>query len=283
MIRVPVILAIAPALAGLVWLWQRDRRAALLLGYWTLSALLGVAVQRRWFTYHWHPLAWSLAPLAGLGFAAAIRREEHPGAAGRLIALGTWAVLLFAFAFPLQMRVREWVTLLRGGYPTYDEYLRQFPLTETGLLMDDMALAGYLERHTQPDDRVLVWDSPLPNALSQRRTPGNVGFFHTVVLPDRTGQHRLDSGPLQQRLRTRLLADLQSPDTRLIAVSRTAWLGQETELRKGIPQLFPELGQELASRWRLVDSVRDYRIFRRSVAVPPLNPSPDSLRSGRAP
>ena len=108
-----------------------------------------------------------------------------------------------------------------------------------------------------------MWDSPLANALADRRTPGRVGFFVALVLPKANGRGVLPLGPIQQRLRQEFLESLDDPSTRYVAVTRDALIGREPMLRKGLPKLFPELERKLETQWAVVDTAAGYRIFAR--------------------
>jgi len=172
------------------------------------------------------------------------------------------AMLLFVLVLPLQVHVRDWIGLVSGQL-SHQQYLAQFEEGQIDIVEDDFALADYLRRHSSPNDRVFVWDSPLANALADRRTPGRVGFFVPLVLPKANGREVLPLGPLQQRLRREFLASLDDSSTRFVAVTRDALIGREPMLRKGLPKLFPELDRKLSTQWTVVDTAGGYRIFAR--------------------
>jgi len=257
-------LILPPAVVGLAWLWRNDRRAALLLGAWAGGALLGIASQRRFWAYHWHPVYWSLGPLAAVGMVVIARQLGSTANAftGRLLVRSSMAMLLFVLVLPLQVHVRDWIGLVSGRL-SHQQYLAQFEQSQIDIVEDDFALADYLRRHSSPNDRVFVWDSPLANALADRRTPGRVGFFVPLVLPKANGREVLPLGPLQQRLRREFLASLDDSSTRFVAVTRDALIGRESMLRKGLPRLFPELERKLSTQWTVVDTAGGYRIFAR--------------------
>jgi hypothetical protein len=257
-------LVIPAAVVGLAWLWRTDRRAALLLGAWAGGALLGIASQRRYWAYHWHPVYWSLGPLAATGFVVIARQLRGTARTfvGPLLVRASVAMLLFVLVLPLQVHVRDWLGLVSGRL-SHEDYLAQFEESQIDIVEDDLALADYLRRHSSPSDRVFVWDSPLANALSDRRTPGRVGFFVALVLPKANGRGVLPLGPIQSRLRQEFLASLDDSSTRYIAVTRDALIGREPMLRKGLPTLFPELNQRLTTEWAVVDTAGGYRVFAR--------------------
>jgi hypothetical protein len=257
-------LVIPAAVVGLAWLWRTDRRAAVLLGAWAGGALLGIASQRRYWAYHWHPVYWSLGPLAAAGMVVIARQLGHRARTftGTLLVRSSVAMLLFVLVLPLQVHVRDWLGLVTGRL-THEEYLAQFEESQIDIVEDDLALADYLRRHSRPTDRVFVWDSPLANALADRRTPGRVGFFVPLVLPKANGRGVLPLGPIQSRLRREFLANLDDPSTKYVAVTRDALIGREPMLRKGLAALFPELDERLATQWAVVDTAGGYRIFAR--------------------
>lgn len=260
----PLLLPVA--VVGAAHLWSRDRRACLLLLAWCLGMALGIAAQRRYWAYHWHPFAWSLGPLAGIGLGVVARAGEGQSRPTRMLVGAALAFAVFALAFPLQRRVREWVQLLRGDFPSRAAYMQQFPRDQSDVIDDDLSLAAWLTTHSAPDDRVFVWDSPLANALAGRRAPGRIGFFVPLVLARASRNEPVPLGPIQLRLRDEFLRSLERPEARFVAVSRRALAGIEPNLRKNLPVLFPEFREVLAQRWHVVDSAGDYRIYTRRPA-----------------
>jgi hypothetical protein len=265
MLTTPIVVILPGVLLGVVWLARRDVRAMLLLVTWALTSWLMVAVQRRYFGYHWHPLSFSLAPLAGVGFAAAFRwsEREAPHAGSRVLAGGAMATLLLMLVLPLQVRIRDALARVTGRMDELT-YVAQFPPDQAGLLGDDLRLAEYLRSHTRAGDRVAVWDSPLPNVLSARATPSRIGFFFPLVTPRQHGGSA-PPGPAQERLRAEYLSALDAASTRHVAVTADALAGREPQPRKSIPMLFPELAARLEQAWVLTDSAGSYRIFSRRV------------------
>lgn len=263
--RVPAIAlpALPGAILGAAWLWRRERVPGLVLLYWAASSWLMVAVQRRYFGYHWHPVFFSTAAVAGIGYAAALKWPDREVAspASRILARGAAFLLLVMLVMPLQVQVRDAISHLSGGTDTAT-WLAQFPRHESDIVASDLALAGWLAQHTGPADKVVVWDSPLANALSQRRPPTRIGFFFPLVSPVITGG-ALEPGPLQQRMRAEYLGGLDDPATRYVAVTAAALAGREPQPRKSIPMLFPEFGERLARSWTVVDSTTGYLIFAR--------------------
>ena len=260
----PVMLLGLPGLVlGGVWLWRRERRAALLLMTWAGLAWLLVAVQRRYFPYHWHPVLIASAPVAGIGFAAALRWPDRDFAspASRHLARAAVGILLVLLIMPLQVRIRDAVARLTGRMDE-QTYLTQFPAHESAIIQADLALAQYLRTNTAVEDRVMVWDSPLANALAGRKSPTRIGFFFPLVTP-RAGGGAFPPGPVQQRMRAEYLGGLDDPATRFVAVTADALAGREPQPRKSIPMLFPEFGERLARSWTVVDSTAGYLIFAR--------------------
>jgi hypothetical protein len=259
----PLGLALPAALLGITWLWKSDRRASLLLLAWAAGAWVSVAAQRRFFPYHWQPVFWSVAPLAGIGFSMALRRPEGSSfAPARALAGGLLALLVALLVIPLQVRVRDAADYLTGRM-SLETYVLQFLPDETAIVRSDMALARYLQSHSLPEDRVIIWDSPLAGALAQRRAPTRIGFFFPLVNARSASAGPIAPGPVQQRIRAEYLAGLDDPRTKFVAVTRGALAGVEASPRKSIPALFPEFGQALADSWSLVDSAGDYLVFTR--------------------
>ena len=259
-------LLVPAAIVGSVHLWNRDRRACLLILAWVAGMALCIAAQRRYWPYHWHPFAWSLTPLAGIGLASAFEMDDVRARPGRVLAIAALVLAFFTVVFPLQRHVREWVQLLTGQFTDRAEYLRQFNREQSDLVRDDLDLGAWLAAHSAPGDRVFVWDSPLANALAERRAPGRIGFFVPLVLARSNTNEPVPLGPIQQRLRAELLASLETPATRYVVVSGKAMAGFEPNLRKNVRILFPEFGELLDRGWQVRDSVGDYRIYARRPA-----------------
>jgi hypothetical protein len=266
-LRIPWLALLLPAaVVGTVHLWRNDRRACVLLVAWSLGMALCIAAQRRYWPYHWHALAWSLGPLAGIGLARLLRADTAERAS-RVVAVALMALALFTLVFPLQRRVREWTQLVRGQFPTRAAYLRQFVGGESEIVDDDLSLAAWLSTNSAVGDRVFIWDSPLANVIAQRRTPGRFGFFGPLVLGSSDLNRPVPLGPIQQRMRLEFLGTLDDARTRFVVVSGNAMAGNEPS-RKNVPVLFPELSTVLAERWQVTDSVGDYRILTRRAAGP---------------
>ena len=161
----PLPLLLPTALAGFAVVLEDDRRAALVMLAWAAGMLLCVAVQRRFWPYHWHAVSWSLGPLAGIGLAATVQGATR-ARAGRSLAIVLVALTLYVLAFPLQRKVREWTRLMGGGYSSRTEYYHEFDREQSDLVGDDLDLAVWLTRHSDPGDRIFIWDSPLAYPLS---------------------------------------------------------------------------------------------------------------------
>jgi len=259
--KTPLVLVIPVAVVGAFFVWSRDRRVCLLFLVWIAGAALSLAVQRRWFDYHWFTIAWPLAPIAGIGFARALRSERSGPAPARLIAITALAFLTLRFTWPLQQRIREWAEYLTGTLPSQEAYIAQFAPTESSIVLDDHALTAWLRAHTAPDDRVFIWDSPLAYSLAPRLAPSRVGFWVPVVLADRNHRKPIPLGPIQLEMRAEFMTALDR-DTKVVAVTREAFDGREEFLRKSLPELYGELHHKLESEWVIVDSARNYLIFR---------------------
>lgn len=190
------------------------------------------------------------------------RLEGQSVAPPRALAGALLGLLVAQLVMPLQVRVRDAADYVSGRMNA-ETFLQQFPPDETGIVRDDMALATYLRSHSLPEDRVVIWDSPLAGVLAQRRAPTRIGFFFPLVNARPASAPPIAPGPVQQRIRAEYLAGLDDPRTRYVGVTRGALEGVEATPRKSVPALFPELGQALAASWSPVDTVGDYVVFAR--------------------
>ena len=187
-----VTVVLLPAVGvGLLKLWRERNPTALLLLVWAAVALTGVALQDRYFAYHWIPLFPPLAVLAAVGFQAALGRPAdtsmqpaaEPTPLRHLFICFAFAVVLFhAAALPL-LEVAHWLKYV-AGQANAVEYYAHF-----GIPGDDIQAANYIRERTTERDKVVVWGwNSSILYLSGRQPPGRFGYSMPLLLGTGTGR-----------------------------------------------------------------------------------------------
>ena len=207
--RLSVMPVVPPALAlgavGIAAVFRSDRRAAILLLVWVGLGFWVVWTQHRfWSLYQWHVAFIPLAVVAWVG----VGRIWHAPLVGpfgvglRLVAAALGLLLLVRVARrPLADELR-WLDLVRGRV-TADEYDAAYATDALSWSVPQArAVARYVETHTKPTDRVLVWSDPTVNYLTGRPGVGRL-IFHNAFDTDYPTRHR-------EAYRAELLQELPS-------------------------------------------------------------------------
>lgn len=147
----------------------RGDRALRLCGLLLLAAVLSVAVQAKFFVYHWHIALPLLALLAGWAFvelARSVRPRHSPVQSGTIVA-ATAGLLLLVTPQVTDGGLGEWRDLLRfvrePGYRT--RYYDRFGLRNHGAysFLASEEVANYVRAHSNEGDTLVVWGYD-PNA-----------------------------------------------------------------------------------------------------------------------
>lgn len=135
-----------------VWASWRDRTRGPILVAWLATAFLCLAVQGKFYAYHWFPLYPPLVILAALGAGRLL--AESRTVAGPIVALGACLVFLGQAAAPAALEGGSLAkALLRGDL---DAYHNRFWRRAYGA-GDEVRAARYIQARTEPDDTVFVW------------------------------------------------------------------------------------------------------------------------------
>ncbi len=168
-------LLVAPALvAGVVALWRRRERDDLLLLLWALSGVLAVAVQRRFFVYHWTVVTPALALLVVLGIRDA--RRALPGRRMRVALLGYAGLVAMRMVASPAFEVLE-TTAWVSGVASHEAYYRHF---RTGGI--DFLEAERLRDSTAVDEPVAIWGPNADVAYLAGRPPLDRFTWNTPLL-----------------------------------------------------------------------------------------------------
>jgi hypothetical protein len=176
----------APALFAVVvgGVIRRDRQVVL-VSWLAAAAFAGVAVQGKFFLYHWHLLLPFLALLTGWSAAFAWRALRDAGRSPVAAAFTTAAIgALLVFLTPnVSDRLAvEWQDAARyvrdpGSRSAYGDKFGLYARGSFSYRASDEA-AAYIRARTRPDDTVMVWGyDPLLYVLSERDSPSRFISF----------------------------------------------------------------------------------------------------------
>jgi hypothetical protein len=251
--RVAVVLLPAVGV-GTLALWREAKRTALLLLAWVVIALSGVALQGRFFDYHWIPIFPPLAVIAAVGFQAAL--GQFPDASVQRIAKLTMlghTFIYFAFATVLfhagvhpLLEVAHWLRYV-SGQGSAEEYYGHF-----GIPGADIRAADYIRERTTEGDKVLVWGwNSSIIYLSGRQTPGRFGFS----MPLLTGEGTARRAAYQQEFMTSLR---KTPPVYIVdAPQSVVLLGGQYGRRD-----FPDFDEFVSTRYRREKQFGDLMLYR---------------------
>ncbi|MGH2602653.1 MAG: ArnT family glycosyltransferase, partial [Dehalococcoidia bacterium] len=178
------LILVAPAVAAVVIGFTRRDRPALETGALALAAYAGVAIQAKYFLYHWHLLLPFLALLSGYA-ATSLWRTLREGGRGPVVSglavAGVGGLLLLFTPNVTDRAVREWSGFFYWLQPENREaYYNRFGLYGRGSFSfrasDDVAI--YLRERTQPGDTIFVWGyDPLLYVATDRDSPSRFTSF----------------------------------------------------------------------------------------------------------
>jgi len=151
--RSPVVWAIPALAAGVYTLARRVPPAAVLIIAWLMLAIGFVAVQGRFFAYHWVLVFPPLVALAAAGARSAVQAQTVIRSAMIVPVLVGVAVLSLTVV-PVS-EVARWLKLLTHQVTReqYDALFRSGTFSPA----TDMKAAAYLSEHTSPTDGVAVF------------------------------------------------------------------------------------------------------------------------------
>jgi hypothetical protein len=232
-----------------------ERQALPLLG-WLILTVVGVAIQGKYFGYHWIPALMPLALLAGTGLLSP--RSRH--LAQRSPFVGLLCVALWS-------GIRDWPAYRDGwrvvtGGMARQAYEVRFGPPQAGdySYVADRWVADYLRATTRPEDGIFVWGfEPLVYVLAGRQPPTRFHFAVPLVSPGTPDAWRHE-----------LLRDLEARPPVLFLVLRNdaiPWASgrsddSQTQLRR-----FPELDRFLRRNYRFEIRIEDFAVFRRAKMI----------------
>jgi 4-amino-4-deoxy-L-arabinose transferase-like glycosyltransferase len=252
-------LALAASALGIGLLFRADRRSAILLLAWLGLGLWAVYAQHRfWSLYQWHVAFVPLAVTAWIGLG----RLWHllvagPAAVALRLAVVALGVLLFLRVLrrPLRDELR-WVELVRGRM-TAEQYDAAYATEALSWSVPQARrVAAYVETHTEPTDRVLVWSDPTVNYLTGRPGVGRL-IFHNAFDTDHPTRHR-------EAYRAELLRSLTERPPKLVIVARRNLVAADSINEANIAARFPRLAELLARTYHPVDTIGEMIVHARN-------------------
>jgi len=156
-------------------LLRQQRRLGLVLLTWLGVALFCVAIQGKFWVYHWTPTFPPFAALAGIGLWNLSRSASSGIASG--LPLAVFSALLFfgQVAASPTVDVGRWLQFMTGMKTRtqyYSQYVRRFYVAS-----DTMEASAYLKERTSPSDTIAVWGNEATiNYLSERQNPTRFVF-----------------------------------------------------------------------------------------------------------
>jgi hypothetical protein len=156
-----------------------DRTVAAVAGLgWAAAGLLSVWAQGKFFQYHFGLLLGGFALLLALLLHRAGRRI------GRRSALLLGVLLLLAgFEVDHRQRWRELAPWLAGRASLEEVWHRENYRTRDMSLRENVAVGRWLARHTERDDRILVWSyDPMVYVLAERDMVGRFPYTYPLVV-----------------------------------------------------------------------------------------------------
>jgi hypothetical protein len=174
----------------------RKKSAGVILAF-LLSSLAAVALQNKWFEYHWIPALAPVAILSSVSIAGLVRefRAQMRGVAPGEGSKRSWhqldvrsvfagvviAGLVLWMGYDGLARYRRLASYL-GGHMGPDEYYAQFDIGRDFSHMGSLRAAAYLQEQTAPDETALIWGAePLVHFLANRRSPTKYIFAYMLA------------------------------------------------------------------------------------------------------
>jgi hypothetical protein len=243
---------------------SREREGVfLVLGVMSVH-FAGIAMQGKFFPYHYAATLPLIAFLAGLGLYKLWRRCLTGGTGGVLayasfiaVAAAMWEpVRDLPGSFWWRSRVRIAYLFRQSTFQTREMLDRTLYYVADYSLDADRRLAGAVRRLTGPDDPVFIWGfEPVVYWLAERDPASR--FIYDV--PQRA--------PWQQaEARASLMRDLKRTPPELLAVQRRDVIpsvtGALSDSRRALDS-FPELRLLLAERYQTVEVVEDFEVYLR--------------------
>jgi Dolichyl-phosphate-mannose-protein mannosyltransferase len=246
LLQAPVIISV-PFVLLAIWSQRSQPRILATLLAWLGAASICVALQGKYYVYHWFPAYPPILILAAFGAYTITRVEVRPGIGSLTVVACSALVLTAVVARPLRDVVRfgYYDALKQDPESFYAAY--SFRLYNAA---DEIAVARYLAAHTRPQQGIFVWGSDAPYYLADRPNPSRFTFLMPLTLP----------GAYRAAYRAEAMHALNAHPPAYFVVG-IAWDG----LSKAGAKLadFPAMANFLSQHYSLEKSIGALDIYRR--------------------
>jgi hypothetical protein len=243
----PPIFIGAPFVLLGIWFYKSQIRILATLLAWLGVALICVAVQAKYWIYHWFPAYAPLFILGALGTFALLQAQYHPKAVRAILTLCSVLILGAVLEHPLQDVVRfAKYSVLKHDWAAYNASY-SFRLYNAA---DEIAAARYIAARSAPQQKLFIWGSDALYYLTDRPNPTRFTFLMPLTMP----------GPYRAAYRAEVMRELKAnPPTYF--VTGIAWDG----LSKATTDLadFPAMASFLGQGYSLEKSIGILDLYRR--------------------
>ena len=249
-LKAPIVLTTPFAILG-AWARRHDRRLVWTLLAWMAVAFFCMALQAKFYVYHWFAAYPPIFILGALGIDHLLRREARPGLWALVGVVGAGLILAATVARPLRDVVR--LVQHRVLSDDIDAYYAIYEFRRYKAL-DTIAAARYIASHSHPEESVYLWgcDATIPY-LANRPDATRFTFLMPLTEP----------GAYREAYRAQAMEQLNA-NRPVYFVTGLNWTGEgpASELLED----FPELADYLAANYTFEKSFGLIDIYRRNDA-----------------
>ncbi len=248
---------------GLITLWREHRDLFLALLAQLLTAFFFVVVQNKYYSYHWHPVRFTLLIFFVFGISGTWKflRDRFAADAPPRAALvqAAMVAVLCALAFVKGPDVdRQGISARILGKGPVEEYFRGFKsyYNRSFRFLSNYRAVEYLLANSKEDESVLVWGwEPMINYMAHRRSPTRFGYNYPLVTD---AKDRRELG-----YRSEFMEALVKDLPRYIVVGigdRNSLMSQSSKRHLAD---FPRLNALMTKRYRLEKQLAGFEMWRR--------------------
>jgi len=242
---------VLPAIAfGAYSLWRESRQLALTFATWLGIALFCVALQGRYWTYHWIPTFPPFAVLGAFGLCKLVSSGSDRTTSARVFALIAAALFLTQVMVTPVLDVKEWLLFISGS-KTHTEYYEDFKEWEY-VAGDNMAAARYIRDRSSDSDGVAVWGNDATVRFLSGR-PDPTRFVYAMPLTQEA------SGSFRATYRREYISDLSEKPPLYLVVGLPYASTDKAAMLDG----FPELLEFLQDQYQLERQIGFLDLYRR--------------------
>lgn len=246
-VKAPPIIVLAPFVLLGLWFYRTQMRIMGPLLAWLGVAFLCVALQGKYWIYHWFPSYPPLFILGALGVFALLQTRKRPGVIQPVVGLCSALILMAVVWHPMQDAAKLGYYLILKRDPEGYNASHSFRLYNAG---DEIAVARYIAAHSGPQQGLFIWGSDALYYLADRPNPTRFTFLMPLTMP----------GPYRAAYRAEAMRDLKAHPP-MYFVTGISWDG----LSKATTELpdFPTMSNFLSQRYYLEKSIGILSIYRR--------------------